>query len=61
MGVGDSNLDDTLNVQDIIYMVNYVLSSEENHSIFNLYKIDLTLDHTINIIDIIELVNRILD
>lgn len=61
MGVGDSNLDNTLNVQDIIYMVNYILSSEENHSIFNLYKIDLTLDHTINIIDIIDLVNRILD
>ena len=60
MGFGDTNLDNTLNVQDIIYSVDYVLFNNDNHSIFDLYKIDSNLDHTINIIDIIELVNRIL-
>ena len=61
MGRGDTNLDDNLNIQDIIYAVNYVLFNDENHSIFDLYKIDSNLDHTINIIDIIDIVNRILD
>ena len=61
METGDSNLDNTIDVQDIIYTVNYILSSEQNHSIFNLHKIDLTLDHNIDIIDILVLVNRILD
>ena len=60
MGFGDTNLDNTLNVQDIIYSVDYVLFNNDNHSIFDLYKIDSNLDHTINIIDIIEIVNRIL-
>ncbi len=58
---GDTNLDDNLNIHDIIYAVNYVLFNDENHSIFDLYKIDSNLDHTINIIDIIDIVNRILD
>jgi len=60
MGFGDTNLDNTLNVQDIVYSVDYVLFNNDNHSIFDLYKIDSNLDHTINIIDIIEIVNRIL-
>jgi hypothetical protein len=61
MGIGDTNLDDSLNIQDIIYAVNYVLDSHDSDSIFHLYKIDTNLDHAINIIDIIELVNRILN
>ena len=61
MGIGDTNLDSSLNIQDIIYAVNYVLDSHDSDSIFHLYKLDTNLDHTINIIDIVELVNRILN
>ncbi|MDB4859622.1 aryl-sulfate sulfotransferase [Candidatus Marinimicrobia bacterium] len=61
MVIGDINLDDTLNVQDVIYAVNYVLSNNLNHSIFNLYKIDTNLDYAINIIDIIDIVSRVLE
>lgn len=61
MQIGDINLDNTLNIQDIIFTVNYVLDNNENHSIFHLYKVDSNLDHLINIIDIIDIVNRVLD
>ncbi len=60
MGIGDTNLDNSLNIQDIIYIVNHILYYEGNPSIFDLYKIDSNLDHLINIIDIIEIVDRIL-
>tara|TARA_S200000501_G_scaffold258947_1_gene242829 strand:+ start:1253 stop:2524 length:1272 start_codon:yes stop_codon:yes gene_type:complete len=60
MGIGDLNLDNSLNIQDIIYIVNYILYHDGNHSMFNLYKIDSNLDHLINIIDIIEIIDRIL-
>ena len=61
MGIGDTNLDYSLNIQDIIYIVDYVLNNEGNASIFDLYKIDINLDGLINIIDIIDIVNRILN
>ena len=61
MGIGDTNLDHSLNIQDIIYAVNYVLNNNNRDTMFNLYKLDINLDYTINIIDIVELVNRILD
>jgi len=60
MQIGDINLDETLNVNDIIIAVNYLLNNDGNHSIFNLYKIDSNLDHTINILDIISIVNKVL-
>ena len=60
MGIVDTNLDNSLNIQDIIYIVNHILYYEGNPSIFDLYKIDSNLDHLINIIDIIEIVDRIL-
>lgn len=61
MDIGDINIDGIINVQDIIYAVNYVLINNRNHSIFNLYKIDTNLDHNINVIDIIDIVNRALN
>ena len=60
MGLGDTNLDNLLNIQDVIYSVDYVLYHEGMHSIFHLYKIDTNIDGLINIIDIIDIVNRIL-
>jgi len=61
MGIGDTNLDNSLNIQDIIYTVNYVYNSHNSYSMFHLYKIDTNLDYAIDIIDIIELVYRILN
>ena len=61
MEIGDANLDSTINVLDIIYLVNYILSNVDSHSIFNLYKIDLNKDNVINILDAVELINLILN
>lgn len=61
MGIGDTNLDHSLNIQDIIYAVNYLLYNNDENTMFHLYKLDINLDYTINIIDIVELVNKILD
>ena len=62
MIIGDSNLDEIVNVLDVIYLINYILYENTNsHSIFNLYKIDLNKDHLINILDTVEIVNLILN
>ena len=60
MAIGDANLDETINILDIVYQTNYVLSNVTSHTIFNLYKIDLNKDNTINVLDIIDLVNIVL-
>ena len=60
MQPGDSNLDNTINVLDILYIVNYVLYNEGPNNIFNLYKIDLNKDSTISVLDIVEMVNIII-
>ena len=52
---GDLNADSILNVQDIILLVNMVLSDEFDSSA------DLNSDDTINVLDIIQLVNIILN
>ena len=53
--LGDLNDDSTLNVQDIILMVNLILSSQQNPLA------DLNSDNIINVLDIIQLVNIILN
>ena len=58
--VGDSNLDDSINILDVIYLVNSILSSEPEPSVFDLYKIDIDKDGSIDVTDIIQLVNIIL-
>ena len=60
MMIGDPNLDNTINVLDIIYQVNYVLNNENPNGIFDLYKIDINKDYFIDVLDIVELVNIIL-
>lgn len=52
--LGDLNDDSTLNIQDIILMVNLILSSQQNPLA------DLNSDNIINVLDIIQLVNIIL-
>jgi len=52
---GDTNDDGSLNISDIVLMVDLILNSD-----FNEYA-DMNQDGILNIMDIIELVNRILD
>ncbi len=53
--IGDLNMDGTVNILDVVSIVNVVLSGENNSMA------DLNNDGTINILDIILLVNIILD
>ena len=52
---GDLNTDSTLNIQDIILLVNLILTSQQNPLA------DLNSDNIINVLDIIQLVNIILN
>ena len=54
--MGDLNDDGTLNVQDIIIMVNIILGIEEYNE-----AADLSGDGIINVLDVIQLMNLILD
>ena len=58
--IGDANLDNTINVVDIIMIVNYILDLAmlSNKQIVI---IDVNHDGIINVIDIIQLVDSILD
>jgi hypothetical protein len=53
--MGDLNNDDSLNVQDIIIMVNIILGIEEYNA-----SADLSGDNLINVLDVIQLMNLIL-
>ena len=58
--IGDVNLDSTLDILDVILLLNYILEIEvPNHN--QLWLSDINLDSIINILDIIALVNIILD
>jgi len=52
--LGDVNGDDVINVQDIILVVNMILSSDNNSSG------DVNSDGIVNVLDIVQLVNLIL-
>ena len=59
---GDSNLDNTINVIDVIYLVNYILyTSTNNPNLFEKHKLDINTDGMIDIIDAVEIVNIILN
>ena len=59
---GDSNLDNTINVIDIIYLVNYILYTNHNNpNLFERHKLDINTDGMIDIIDAVGIVNTILD
>ena len=57
---GDPNLDDTVNVLDILYLINYIFDYDEEKNIFNLYKIDINKDYNFDVTDVVGLVNIIL-
>ena len=58
---GDQNLDGVVNVIDVIYSVNYILSGELNHTLFNRYKLDINTDGEFDVLDLTSMVNIILD
>ena len=53
--LGDINQDDSINIQDIVLVVNLVLAGGYNNLA------DLNFDSTVDILDIIQIVNYILD
>ena len=55
---GDVNQDQSINILDIVELVNIILGGDPNET--QIYLGDLNSDGTINILDIIELVNLIL-
>ena len=55
---GDLNQDQSINILDIIELINIILDGNPNET--ELYMGDLNSDGNINILDIIELVNLIL-
>ena len=59
---GDSNLDGIVNVVDVIYLLNYILySNNGNPNLFEKHKLDLDTDGSIDVTDIISMVSIILD
>jgi hypothetical protein len=56
---GDVNLDGTLNILDVVLLVNYVLDAEE-FSPTQESLADLNGDGGVNVLDIVQLVNLIL-
>ena len=53
--IGDINLDHTINIQDVLVLINLILSNESGHNA------DINDDGILNVIDVIELVNIILN
>ena len=60
MLIGDPNLDGIINILDVLYQINFILS-ENSENLFNLYKIDLNKDANIDVLDVVEIVNIILN
>jgi len=59
IGDGDANMDGSINIIDILSIVDYILG--RNPQPFSLYNADINLDNQINILDIILLLNIILN
>ena len=57
---GDSNYDGTLNILDVILLVDIILYDGQCANWFQCPE-DINIDGTLNILDVIELVNKILD
>ena len=60
--VGDINIDSSLNVIDIVYIVDVILNnSYSNLEICQILAADLNFNSQLNVIDIVGLVNLVLD
>ena len=59
---GDSNLDNTVDVVDVIYLVNYILYENSfNPTLFERHKLDINTDGVMDILDLTSIVNIILE
>ena len=58
--IGDINSDGIINVQDLVYLVQHILSEEEATDL-ELYAGDFNQDGGLNILDVVQLVNYILE
>ncbi len=59
---GDSNLDDIVNVIDAVYLVNYILyTNNDRKTLFQMHKLDINTDGDIDILDLTGIVNIILN
>ena len=58
--LGDVNLDSTLDVIDVVLLVNYVIGQSEFND-FQMVVGDINSDTVINVLDIVSLVNEILN
>ena len=56
VSVGDVNQDGSINVLDVVAIVNFILN-ESNYNALN----DINLDGSVNVIDVVALVNIILN
>ena len=58
--LGDINLDNILNVQDIILLVGIILNNSTSND-FQRYSSDVNVDNNIDVLDIVQLVTIIIN
>ena len=58
---GDINNDEVVNIQDIIILLNYVLSDTSPSEDSMFWSVDMNYDNTLNVLDVVRLVNNILN
>ena len=54
--IGDSDSNGTLDIIDVIYMVDFIIDNDFNS---NNSFLDLNFDNMVNVVDVVSLVNRI--
>ena len=58
--MGDSNNDGSINVIDIVTVVNYILDGDLNFDDCNVLASDFNQDQQLDVLDIVEIINLIL-
>ena len=58
---GDCNLDGSVNISDVVQLVNYILGNGDGSGVFSMLNADVNGDRNVNIIDVVEVVNMILN
>ena len=59
MILGDANFDQTINVLDVVILVNFAIGSSEPTDL-EIEVCDLNFDGIINVLDVVQLINLIL-
>ena len=58
---GDCNLDGSVNISDVVQLVNYILGNGDGSGVFSMLNADVNGDRNVNIVDVVEVVNMILN